>query len=128
MAYPFQRTLRSLSGDEFGVRVTLVALSVVALVGLGAWALEARIPVLKVSTLGRIEPHNAVHRIEPPEAGKVLSSTLALDREVVQGELLVEFDSQEQQFELAQSEINLATLSHDHAALIDQIARKKKEL
>jgi membrane fusion protein (multidrug efflux system) len=128
MAYPFQRTLRSLSGDEFGIRVTLVALSAAALVGLGVWGLEARIPVLKVSTLGRIEPHNAVHRIEPPESGKVLNSTLALDREVVQGELLVEFDAQEQHFELQQSEINLVAQTHDLAALTDLIARKKKEL
>src|SRR5436853_4109134 len=124
MAYPFQRTLRSLSGDEFGVRVTLVALSVVALVGLGAWALVARIPVLKVSTLGRIEPHNAVHRIEPPESGKVVRSTLALDREVVEGELLVEFDAQEQRLDLEQSKVNLMTLTHDLAALKGQVARK----
>ncbi|HEY2030451.1 MAG TPA: HlyD family efflux transporter periplasmic adaptor subunit [Myxococcales bacterium] len=128
MAYPFQRTLRSLNGDEFGIRVALMALSVAAIAGLGIWAFEARIPVLKVSTLGRIEPHNAVHRIEPPEAGKVLTSTLALDREVAQGDLLVEFDSQEQRFELQQSEINLSALTHDLAALTDQIARKKKEL
>jgi hemolysin D len=128
MAYPFQRTLRSLDGDEFGIRVALVTLSVAAMAGLGVWAFDARIPVLKVSTLGRIEPHNAVHRIEPPEAGKVLTSTLALDREVVQGDLLVEFDSQEQRFELQQSEINLTALTHDRAALTEQIARKKKEL
>ena len=128
MAYPFQRTLRSLGGDEFGIRVTLMVLSLSALIGLGIWTLEASIPVLKVSTLGRIEPHNAVHRIEPPEAGKVIRSTLALDREVVEGELLVEFDSQEQRLELEQSQINLATLTQDLAALKDQIARKKREL
>jgi hemolysin D len=128
MAYPFQRTLRSLSGDEFGIRVSLVVFSVAALMGLGIWAFEGRIPVLKVSTLGRIEPHNAVHRIEPPESGKVLHSNLALDKQVVEGELLVEFDSQEQQLELEQSQVNLATLTRDLGALNDQITRKKNEL
>ena len=49
--YPFQRTLRSLSGDELGIRVALWALSITALVGLSIWAAYARIPVLKVSTL-----------------------------------------------------------------------------
>jgi hemolysin D len=126
--YPFQRTLRSLSGDESGIRVALWCLSVTALVGLTVWAATARIPVLKVSTLGRIEPHNAVHRIEPPEAGRVLTSNLALDREVVEGEVLVEFDAQEQRFELNQSEINKTTLSRDLTALTDQIARKKQEV
>jgi hemolysin D len=128
MAYPFQRTLRSLSGDEFGVRVTLAALCVAALIGLAAWALEARIPVLKVSTLGRIEPHNAVHRLEPPEAGIVVRSMMALDKEVVEGELLIEFDTHEQRLDLEQSQISLATLTHDLAAVKDQTARKKREL
>ncbi len=128
MAYPFKRTLRSLSGDDFGLRVTLMTLSVAALIGLGIWMVEAGIPVLKVSTLGRIEPHNAVHRIEPPESGKVIRSTLALDREVVEGELLVEFDAQEQRLELEQSQISLATLTRDLAALKDQVTRKKREL
>ena len=128
MSYPFQRTLRSLSGDELGLRVTLVALSVAALVGLAAWAAFARVPVLKVSTLGRIEPHNAVHRIEPPESGKVLRSTMELDKEVAQGELLIEFDTHEQHLDLEQSKITRATLTRDLAALDEQIARKKKEL
>jgi len=128
MSYPFKRTLRSLSGDEFGIRVTLVSLSVSALVGLLAWAALARIPVLKVSTLGRIEPHNAVHRIEPPESGKVLRSTMALDKEVAAGELLIEFDTHEQRLELEQSKITKGTLTRDLAALEEQIARKKIEL
>jgi membrane fusion protein (multidrug efflux system) len=128
MAYPFKRTLRSLSGDELGMRAALVGLSVAAVAGLAVWAFAARIPVLKISTLGRIEPHNAVHRIEPPESGKVLRSMLALDREVVEGELLIEFDAREQRLELEQSKINQATLTRDLVALDEQIARKKKEL
>ena len=128
MAYPFQRTLRSLSGDELGIRVALMAFSVAALCGLAVWALNARIPVLKVSTLGRIEPHNAVHRLEPPESGKVLRSNLALDREVTEGELLVEFESEDQRLELQQSESNLAMLARDLSSLGELIIQKKKEL
>ena len=128
MAYPFQRTLRSLSGDEFGIRVALMAFSAAALGVLAFWALEARIPVLKVSTLGRIEPHNAVHRLEPPESGKVIHSNLALDREVVEGELLVEFESEEQRLELQQNESNLSTLTRDLASLGALLIQKKREL
>jgi membrane fusion protein (multidrug efflux system) len=127
-ANPFQRTQRALSGDEFGIRVTLVSVSVTALVALLLWGLFARIPILKVSTAGRIEPHNAIHRIEPQEAGKVLASHLALDKQVNEGDVLVEFDSQEQKFELDQSQISQTTLTRDLSALTDQIARKKVEL
>ena len=128
MAYPFQRTLRSLSGNEAGIRVALMTFSVVAFCGLGLWALKARIPVLKMSTLGRIEPHNAVHRLEPPESGRVIRSNLTLDREVAAGELLVEFDSEDQRLELQQSESNLATLERDLSSLGELMVQKKKEL
>jgi len=128
MAYPFQRTLRSLSGNESGIRVALTTFSVAAFCGLAIWAVQARIPVLKVSTLGRIEPHNAVHRLEPPESGRVIRSNLALDREVTEGELLVEFDVEDQRLELQQSESNLSTLTRDLASLGDLIAQKKREL
>jgi hemolysin D len=127
-AQPFQRTQRALNGDEFGIRVTLVSVSVTLLVGLLLWGLVARIPILKVSTIGRIEPHNAVHRIEPQQAGKVLASHLELNRQVKEGDVLVEFDSQEEKFELDQSQISQATLGRDLEALTDQIARKKTEL
>jgi len=128
MAYPFQRTLRSLDGTESGIRAVLMTFSVAALCLLSGWAVKARIPVLKVSTLGRIEPHNAVHRLEPPEPGKVIRSNLTLDREVTEGELLVEFDAEEQRLELRQSESNLSTLARDLSSLGDLIVQKKREL
>src|SRR3569623_2202611 len=128
MANPFQRTLRSLCGNEAGIRVALMTFSVGAFCGLGLWALKARIPVLKMSTLGRIEPHNAVHRLEPPESGKVIRSNLTLDREVGAGELLVEFDAEEQRLELQQSESNLATLARDLTSLGELLAQKRREL
>lgn len=128
MPYPFQRTLRSLNGTESGIRVVLMTFSVAALCVLAGWAVRARIPVLKVSNLGRIEPHNAVHRLEPPESGKVIRSNLTLDREVGAGELLVEFDAEEQRLELQQSESNLATLARDLTSLGELLAQKRREL
>lgn len=128
MAYPFQRTLRSLNGYESGTRATLALFGAVALGGLTTWAVAARVPVLKVSTEGRIEPHNAVHRIEPPEAGLVIRSLLELDKQVAQGDLLVEFDTREQALELSQSEATSLALTQDQAVLDDQIANKQAEL
>jgi hemolysin D len=128
MAYPFQRTLRSLNGYESGTRTALALFGAVALGGLSTWAVAARIPVLKVSTEGRIEPHNAVHRIEPPEAGLVVRSLLELDKQVSEGDLLIEFDTREQKLELAQSEATSAALTQDQAVLADQITNKQQEL
>ena len=128
MAYPFQRTLRSLSGYESGTRAALVALCVIAVSGLAAWVTTARVPVLKVSTQARIEPHNSVHRIEPPEPGLVVRSLLELDKDVKVGDLLIELDTREQRLELAQSTSARVALEQDLAALTDQITNKEKEL
>ncbi|MGH7297903.1 MAG: biotin/lipoyl-binding protein, partial [Polyangiaceae bacterium] len=128
MAYPFQRTLRSLNGHESGSRTALLLLGIAALCGVVAWAVGARVPVLKVSTEGRIEPHNAVHRIEPPEAGRVVRSLLELDKQVNEGDLLIELDTREERLQLAQSQATSAALTHDLAVLADQITNKRQEL
>jgi hemolysin D len=128
MAYPFQRTLRSLNGYESSARATVAIPTVMALCGLIAWIVGARVPLLKVSTQGRIEPHNAVHRIEPPEAGRVVRSMLELDKEVGEGDMLIELDSREERLQLAQSEATSAALAHDLTFLKGQIDNKQEEL
>lgn len=128
MAYPFQRTLRSLDGAESGTREALGVLGILALGGLLAWTFWAEIPLLKASERGRIEPHRAVHRIEPPEAGRVVRSLLTLDKLVEQGDLLIEFDATEQRLELARNEASVAALTQQLSALDAQIESKRQEL
>ena len=128
MTYPFQRTLRSLNGDVSSVQAALVTLVIVALCGLTVWTFGARVPLLKVSTSGRIEPHNAVHRIEPPEAGRVVHSYLELDKQVNEGDLLIEFDAREEQLELEQSEATTVALTRDLTLVKAQIENKEQEL
>jgi membrane fusion protein (multidrug efflux system) len=96
--------------------------------GLVAWAVAARVPVMKVSSQGRIEPHNAVHRLEPPGAGRVVRSMLNLDEEVKQGDLLIEFDTRSERLEFAQSKATSEALEQEFSVIRDQIANKKAEL
>lgn len=117
-----------MNGYESGTRVLLVSLVTLALGGLAAWAVLARVPVMKVSSQGRIEPHNAVYRLEPPAAGRVVRSMLNLDEEVKQGDLLIEFDTRSEQLELEQSKASSAAQDQELAVIRDQIANKKEEL
>ena len=128
MAYPFDRTLRSLNGYESGTRVLLVVLVILGVGGLVTWAVVARVPIVKVSTQGRIEPHNAVYRIEPPSAGRVVRSLLNLDEDVKEGDLLIEFDTHAERLELEQSKASEAALEQELAVIRDQIANKKGEV
>lgn len=127
MAYPFERTLRSLSGYESGTRVLLVVLVVLGVGGIAIWATVARVPIVKVSSQARIEPHNAVFRIEPPSAGRVVRSMLNLDEDIVEGDLLIEFDTRAEQLELEQSKATREGLQKELVVIREQIANKKGE-
>jgi hemolysin D len=117
-----------LNGYQSGTRALLVVLVTVALGGIAAWAVGAQVPVMKVSSQGRIEPHNAVHRIEPPAAGRVVRSMLNLDDEVKEGDLLIEFDTRSEQLELEQSKATSEALAQELSVIREQIANKKAEL
>jgi multidrug resistance efflux pump len=117
-----------LNGYESGTRVLLVVLATISLGGLVLWAVGARVPVMKVSSQGRIEPHNAVYRLEPPAAGRVVRSMLNLDAEVKEGDLLIEFDARSEQLELEQSKASAGAQDQELSVIRDQIANKKDEL
>jgi hemolysin D len=116
-----------LNGYESGTRVLLVVLVTVGLGGLVTWAVGARVPVMKASSQGRIEPHNAVYRLEPPAAGRVVRSMLNLDEVVKEGDLLIEFDTRGEQLELEQSKATSAAADQELSVIRAQIANKKDE-
>ncbi|NTX01939.1 HlyD family secretion protein [Myxococcus sp. CA040A] len=126
MAYPFERTLRSLS-YESDTRLVFVALMVLCAGGLIAWSLFAKVPLVKASSQARIEPHNAVHRIEPPSAGRVVLSMLKLDHQVKEGDLLIEFDARAERLELERSKATLAATEKELAIIRQQITNKREE-
>ncbi|HEY0476367.1 MAG TPA: HlyD family efflux transporter periplasmic adaptor subunit [Kofleriaceae bacterium] len=117
-----------MNGYESGTRVLLVALGALGLAGLVAWAVGARVPVMKVSSQARIEPHNAVYRLEPLGGGRVVRSLLNLDEEVKKGDLLIEFDTRSERLELEQSKATAEAAEQELAVVRDQIANKKAEL
>jgi len=127
MAYPFERTLRSLHGYESGTRVLLVVLVALGVGGIVAWATLAEVPIVKVSSQARIEPHNAVYRIEPPSAGRVVRSLLNLDEDIKEGDLLIEFDTRAEQLELDQSKATAEGLEEELVVIREQIANKRAE-
>lgn len=126
MAYPFERTLRSLN-YESDTRVVFVVLMVLCASGLVTWSLFAKVPLVKVSTQARIEPHNAVYRLEPPSSGRVVLSRLNLDEEVKEGDLLIEFDTRAERIELEQSKATSVATEKELAIIREQILNKQNE-
>ncbi len=126
MAYPFERTLRSLNYQS-DTRVVFVVLMVLCASGLVTWSLFAKVPLVKVSSQARIEPHNAVYRLEPPSSGRVVLSMLNLDEEVKEGDLLIEFDTRAERLELEQSKATSVATEKELAIIREQIINKQNE-
>jgi len=109
------------------MRVLLVVLVLCGVGGIVIWATVAEVPIVKISSQARIEPHNAVHRIEPPSAGRVVKSFLKLDEDTKEGDLLIEFDTRAEQLELDQSKATAEGLQRELVVIREQIANKRGE-
>jgi membrane fusion protein (multidrug efflux system) len=107
--------------------VLLVVFVLSSIGGLVTWAVAAEVPIVKVSSQARIEPHNAVFRIEPPSAGRVVRSMLNLDEDIREGDLLIEFDTRAERLELDQSKATTVALDQELTVIREQIANKKVE-
>ncbi len=105
----------------------LVVLVLAAVGGIAIWATVAEVPIVKVSSQARVEPHNAVFRIEPPSAGRVVRSMLNLDEDIKEGDLLIEFDTRAEQLELDQSKATAEGLAQELIVIREQIENKRGE-
>jgi multidrug resistance efflux pump len=107
MTTPFSRTLRSL--EQAPLRPQLLAIaSMGALAALGgAWLARGSVTVYAVSRAARFEVDEAAHPVEPPVAGVVASSHLALGRLVRAGDELLVLDSTLERTRLAREEAKL---------------------
>jgi len=91
-----------------------------------AWFFLARVAIYEVSDKADVEVDRAAHPVEAQFTGRVVSSQLALDREVHAGEVLVELDADAQQFQLKEERTRRAALAPQVSALEDEIATEEK--
>jgi len=122
MSTAFSRTLRSLHADG-SARSIAGLLAAACLAGAWAsWSLLAHVTLYEVSTTARLEVDQAVTPIQAPLAGRVVSSKLAIGREVHAGDVLVELDAEAERLELAEERARLDALAPQIRAMRDQAA------
>jgi multidrug resistance efflux pump len=95
MPATFSRTLRSLEADDPRRRSIALLVGTLA-ISWAAWFLLARVPVYEVAETARLEVKAAAHPIATQVDGRVLTTNLAIGREVVAGEVLVILDSEQE--------------------------------
>jgi multidrug resistance efflux pump len=91
-----------------------------------AWFFCARVAVYAVSEAADLEVDRAAHPVESQYSGRVVTSALALDREVEAGEVLIELDADTQKLQLTEERTRLGALGPQIQSLEDQIAAEQR--
>jgi len=124
VAPSFARSLRALDAD--GVSPVLLAVLLVAVLGgvWSTWLVLARVPVYQVSEAARLEVER-VHSIAAPVTGRVVSTSLALGREVNAGDVLLEIEAERERLETAEERARLSTVAGEIGALQREIGAEE---
>jgi multidrug resistance efflux pump len=126
MPSPFFRSERFLETETFKRGAWGLLIAAVLLTMWAAWFFRARVSVYAVSETADLEVDRAAHPVESQYAGRVVTSTLALDREVKAGEVLVELDADMQKLRLTEERTKLGALGPQIRSLEDQIAAEQR--
>ena len=121
MATPFSRTFRALETDSFRGSV-LALVGVIALLGGWlAWFFFAKVARYEVTDTARLEVDQESHPVQSPVLARVVSSNLALGKDVQAGDVLVELDANAERLQVAEQRTQLAALASQVDSLKTQV-------
>jgi len=126
MPSPFFRSERFLESETFRRGAWGLLMAAVLLSLWMAWFFRARVAVYAVSEAAHLEVDRSAHPVESQYSGRVVTSTLALDREVEAGEVLIELDADLQKLQLTEERTKLGALGPQIRSLDDQIAAEDR--
>jgi membrane fusion protein (multidrug efflux system) len=128
MTTVFSRATQALAADH-GHRSRWGIFLAAALLGVWAvWGCLARLAVYAVTDTARLEVARAVYPIETPVDGRVVATHLALGREVRDGEVLVELETESQRLQREEEHTRLAALTRQLEALRVEVTTSARAL
>ena len=126
MPTSFSRSLRSLEADRFRGSLLGIAVGLVLLALWLAWFFFARVALYEISDQARIEVGSEHHAIMSPVSGRVRRYDMELDREVREGDVLLELDDDEVRFRLEETKAELQGLRDRLAQVSLEIDSQRK--
>lgn len=110
MGAQFSQTTRSLANETPRFAYLAWSAGGVLFAAWFAWLFFGSVTVYEISTSARVEVRSAPHRVAALVAGKVVSTSLLIGREVQAGDVLVELDASSEKSHLAEEEARLAAI------------------
>lgn len=90
-----------------------------------AWVVMARVSVYEISDSGRIEVATSLYPIAAQTGGKVMTTYLTVGREVEAGDMLIEFEAEDERLRLAEARTQISALAPQLGALRGEVAAEE---
>jgi multidrug resistance efflux pump len=104
---PFAQTLESLRRDDHWTASLAGSLGLCVLVAWVVWLGHGSIRLIEVTESARLQTNGFAFALQAPVSGVVTRADLALDRAVVEGEVLVELDASPERLQRAEVQAQL---------------------
>ena len=127
MASPFSRSLRALESERSRGGL-LAAAAAVLLVAWAGWFLFARVPLYETSASARVEAAAAAHPVDARTSGRAVLIRLSIGRQVAEGDILVELESDAERLALAEARARLEALKPEIAAVAGEITAEERAI
>jgi len=124
----FPRTLGSFGSDGYRRPAIWIAVALALLAAWTVWFVAAPVTVYEVSSTARLEVDRALHPLSAPADGVVISNSLALDRPVRMGDVLVELESKAERLQLDEERVRLAGIAPQLQSLREETAAEERAL
>jgi membrane fusion protein (multidrug efflux system) len=125
MPSSFPRTLGRLDTEARGPRPAAIAVTGLLLAMWTAWFFGARVVLYAVSDTARLEVDASPYPVEAPVDGRVVSTALAMGREVRAGDVLVELDVRAQNLSVGEEQSKIAGVARQIERLLAEMAEER---
>lgn len=122
----FHRVSQSLCSDSGMRSASGIVLCLLLAAGWILWSFDARVNRYEVSDNARLEVGGSGYPIQADLSGQIVSSSLAIGKQVKQGEALLVLDSAKERLSLAEEKTKLASLRPQLAVLRTELESQAK--
>jgi membrane fusion protein (multidrug efflux system) len=114
--------MRSLEADGFRWSALVLVIATAVMAAWLVWLFTAQVARYEISRQARLEVDRTAHPVQAPVSGRVVSSRLAMGRQVKAGDLLVELETDSQSFQIQEARTRLLALSPQIESLTSEMA------
>ncbi|MEW5804620.1 MAG: HlyD family efflux transporter periplasmic adaptor subunit [bacterium] len=117
----FSRSLRALKADGCRRSILSLLFAFCVLCCWAAWFLLARVTLYEVSGAALVELDRVACSLDAPVRGRIVANHMVLGREVLAGDMLVEFDTATERLMVEEEKANIAALTRQIEALSHEL-------